>query len=186
MVDTPPPPAGCLTRDVIKLSGEDTSSLLQGLLTCNVEDLAPGMMRHGALLTPQGKIIDTMMLSQGADALYLDVATGRGEGLRKKLMLYRLRAKVDIADATTDLTVGVGEAPEAAFMSAADPRLDALGPRWLSPAAETDALPNVDGQFALHERSHGVPAFGDAFGETDVFPLDVNLDALHGIDHKKG
>ena len=49
-------------RGVISVSGEDATSFLQGLLTNDVERLAPGEARYAALLTPQGKILFDMIV----------------------------------------------------------------------------------------------------------------------------
>ena len=177
-----------LSRDVLKLSGPDTLTLLQGLVTANVEGLQSGDARYGALLTPQGKIIETMFLTQSEEALYIDVPAGRGAGLMKKLMLYRLRAKVEIEDVSESIAAGASpdaaSVPETAFLSAPDPRHEAMGLRWF---AEVPAdLPREEDDYLGHQAALGIPDMGAGFGEAEVFPLDVNFDVLHGIDHKKG
>ena len=173
-----------LSRDIIRLEGPETDTLLQGLLTCNVEGQAPGEIRHGALLTPQGKIVDAMLLTKTADALFIDVASGRGDGLLKKLKLYRLRAKVEIEDAGAAYHIAMGEAPPGALVSAPDPRHEGLPTRHLVEGAPE----NADGDEMVRDEllGLGVPDFGLGFGEADSFPLGVNLDLLNGIDHKKG
>ncbi|MBL8771096.1 MAG: folate-binding protein, partial [Phenylobacterium sp.] len=45
------------SRALIALDGEDWRSFLQGLITQDVETLAPGEARFGALLTPQGRLL---------------------------------------------------------------------------------------------------------------------------------
>ncbi|HXE23327.1 MAG TPA: folate-binding protein, partial [Roseiarcus sp.] len=49
-------------RGVISVSGADAAGFLQGLLTNDVEGLAPGQARYAALLTPQGKILFDMIV----------------------------------------------------------------------------------------------------------------------------
>jgi folate-binding Fe-S cluster repair protein YgfZ len=41
-------------RSVLIVSGADAGGFLQGLVTVSSQDMAPGEMRYGALLTPQG------------------------------------------------------------------------------------------------------------------------------------
>ena len=48
-------------RGVLSVSGADATSFLQGLLTNDVERLAPGEARYAALLTPQGKVLFDMI-----------------------------------------------------------------------------------------------------------------------------
>ena len=49
-------------RAVIRASGEDATSFLQGLLTNDIERLHPSEARYAALLTPQGKILFDMIV----------------------------------------------------------------------------------------------------------------------------
>lgn len=180
-------PNGSLARDVLRISGEERVGFLQGLLTQDIEGLAPGSLAFGALLSPQGKIVETMVISGTEDAVFLDVPAGRGAGLRKKLMLYKLRAKVGIDEVSGDVRVvvgpdraGLGEAPLAA---GPDPRLAEIGMRTIT---AQDPGADVDGAYHDHLLRLGVPQMGVDFGEAEVFALDVNLDALGGIEHHKG
>src|ERR1700748_1163478 len=49
-------------RGVLSVSGADSASFLQGLLTNDVEGLESGEARYAALLTPQGKILFDMIV----------------------------------------------------------------------------------------------------------------------------
>ena len=51
-------------RGVVKVSGEDARNFLNGLVTTDVTQLAPGQGRFGALLTPQGKIIIDFLMTE--------------------------------------------------------------------------------------------------------------------------
>lgn len=177
-----------LSRDILKLSGPDTKTLLQGLITVNMDRLEAGTALYGALLTPQGKILETMFLTPAGDDLYLDLPAGRGEGLAKKLMLYRLRAKVEIENVTERVTVGASPAaedvPAGVLLTTPDPRLHGMGVRWLTEASE--GLPQAEEAYLARQIALGLPDLEAGFDSAKVFPLDVNLDALNGIDHKKG
>ncbi len=177
-----------LSRDILKLSGPDTKTLLQGLLTANLDHLAEGRALYAALLTPQGKILETLFLTMAGEDIYADLPQGRGPGFLKKLMLYRLRAKVEMSDVTADYQAGASpdedSVPEGAISVAPDPRHAELGFRWLAPRAS--GIPDTEDTYLAHQLTLGIPDMGAGFGEAEAFPLDVNLDALHGIDHKKG
>lgn len=178
---------GPLGRDVLRLTGADTLPLLQGLFTNNIDTLAEGGTAHGALLTPQGKILECFFLMRTDTELFVDLAAGQGAGLAKRLMLYRLRADMQIEDVTDQwdiaVTPGDGDRPPGAIIGSNDPRPVDLGARWLCPRTAT---PPVDTDYRAAEIALGVPAFNSAFGANAVFALDVNLDRLGGIDHKKG
>jgi folate-binding protein YgfZ len=168
-------------RAVISVSGPDARSLLQRVITADVETLADGEARPGALLAPQGKIIADFLIFADHDALLLDVFAEAAETLAKRLNMFRLRADAKItrrADLTpvwsTDLFGG----------SAPDPRLASQIQRGFVASEETDATPS-DGLMAL-EIAEGVPVFGRDYGEAEIFPTDVNLDVYGGVGWTKG
>ena len=60
------------SRAVIAVYGPDWRDFLQGLLTQDVESLAPGDLRFGALLTAQGKLQFDLFILGGEDGCRLD------------------------------------------------------------------------------------------------------------------
>src|SRR5258708_2129345 len=99
-------------RGVLRVSGEDAASFLQGLLTSDVESLPAGEARFAALLAPQGKILVDMIAVRTADGFLLDCALDEAAALAKRLGFYRLRAKVAIANESED--AGVAALPDGA------------------------------------------------------------------------
>ena len=79
------------------LSGADTVTLLERLITCRVDDMDIGEARPGALLTPQGKIIADFHLTRTEDGCELLVHKDAISDLEKRLKMFRLRADVEIA-----------------------------------------------------------------------------------------
>lgn len=172
-------------RAVISLTGVETISFLQGLVTNDVSLAAADRAQYAALLTPQGKILfDFLVLSQ-PEGLLLDVPAIYAEQLRKRLSLYRLRAKVEIA-LRPDLVVlaSWGDASQPGFVS--DPRHPGLGQRAIS-APQASAGQTSEGQadYLAHRLALGVPEAAD-FGQDKMFALDANLDELHAISFTKG
>src|SRR5277367_3371464 len=84
-------------RAVIALEGPEARAFLQGLVTNDLTDLAPGYGLYAALLAPQGKILFDFFIAEGDGAVLLDCEAANAEAVIKKLKLYRLRAKIDIA-----------------------------------------------------------------------------------------
>ena len=124
-------------RAVIRLAplepGENVAAFLQGLLTNDVTRHLPA---YAALLTPQGKtLFDMIVWPAGGDALLLDCEAEAAADLVRRLSLYRLRRKITIE---VDETLGVHWERHSGDGGAADPRLAALGQRWLAPVAEQD------------------------------------------------
>lgn len=182
-------------RGVLEVGGgPEAGALLQRLFTNDVVDLAPGTGRYAALLTPQGKIlVDFLVTVDGAgeDARFLlDCPGALASDLAKRLVMYRLRAKVSVADRSTDLGVAAfwPEPPELPGTTFRDPRHEALGYRVIAPRAELARLPREHGADAYHARriAAGVPAGGVDFGYGETFPHEANLDRLNGLDFSKG
>ncbi len=162
-------------RAVVALSGPDARPLLQGLITNDITQLSPSRALYAALLTPQGKILFDFLISEGDGAVLLDCAAVSAEALTKRLTMYRLRAKVEIA-MRPQLAVVWGE-------GLMDPRLAALGKRSIVARAETGALPSH--AYLEHRLGLGVPEGAD-FGSDKMFALDAGLDELHGVSFDKG
>ncbi|PCH73986.1 MAG: folate-binding protein YgfZ [Rhodobacteraceae bacterium] len=165
------------TRRILRLSGSDTTSFLQGLITSDIERLSQGMI-YAALLTPQGKYIADFFLAPDGDDVLLDVAEPLADALEKRLAMYRLRADVTIAPAGLNLQRGTDAAPEGAW---ADPRHADMGWRTYTDAAEGDDGSDWD---AIRV-AHCIPETGIEL-TPDTFILEAGFEALNGVDFRKG
>ena len=98
-------------RGVIAISGPEARKFLQGLITNNIERVTPERGIYSALLTAQGKFLHDFLIAESGDTLLVDCEGPRRADLLRRLMLYRLRAKADITDATDNWTVAalIGE-----------------------------------------------------------------------------
>ena len=168
------------SRALIRVRGPDWRSFLQGLLTQDVESLAAGELRFGALLTPQGRLMFDLFILGEADGALLDAPADRREALIQRLSMYRLRAKVEIAADERNVSALFPAADAPGFVP--DPRLPALGLRGYG----VDPAPNAtEADYEAHRLSLGVPATAD-WGEEKTYPIDADFDLLNGIDFRKG
>lgn len=167
--------AALTDRAVISITGAEAHDFLQRVITTDMKRVTPGTILPGALLTPQGKTICDFLIHGTGDGVMVDVHTAAADALLKRLTLYKLRAKAEIA-LRDDLAVIAGD-------GAPDPRSAALPPRKI--AAVDPGLPSLAGQDQA-EIAAGIPAFGRDYGEAEVFPTDVNLDLYGGIGWRKG
>jgi folate-binding protein YgfZ len=180
-------------RAVLALSGAEARDFLQGLITNDMAGCAQGRAIYAALLTPQGKILfDFFVVPEGENRFLMDCAAARAGDLTKRLMLYRLRTKVEIA-ARPDLGVAAiwgegaqAQAPAGAVMFA-DPRHAALGLRLIG-GREALAITTgkfTQGDYDAHRLVLGVPDSAD-LPPDQVFALDAGMEELNGVSFKKG
>jgi folate-binding protein YgfZ len=178
-------------RSVLAVEGEEATAFLERLITQKVDGQGAGDLRHGALLTPQGKIITDMMVFGTEAGFILDVPAEAAESLLKRLTMFKLRAKVTLT-ARPDLAIVQGA--ETALPSvradilvgATDPRDAKLGYRAVMPQAAALAFPTDRVAYDNARLIACVPECGIDYPFEDSFPADVNLDELHGVDFKKG
>jgi hypothetical protein len=170
-------------RALVRLSpaqpGEDVAAFLQGLVT---NDVTGTMPVWAGLLTAQGKaLFDFLVWPDGNDALLLDCEAAVAEALVKRLSLYRLRRQITIAIAPE---LGVFWEGHAGDGGAADPRLSALGQRWVG-AVSGDDTP-VDDQWRAHRLRLGVAEGQAELGQDQTLWLEANAAELNGVSFTKG
>jgi hypothetical protein len=171
-----------VTRALIRLSpidpAEDVRAFLQGLVTQDTRRVQPGAPQYAGLLSAQGKtLFDFLLWDDGADVL-IDCARDSAGDLAKRLTLYRLRRKISIV---CEETLCVHWSPGRVEGASPDPRLAALGWRWLAPAGG-DA--GADGAWHAHRLALGVPEGADELG--DILWLETNAVELNGVSFDKG
>jgi folate-binding protein YgfZ len=170
------------SRAVLRLSprddSEDVFDFLQGLVTNDVKGVLPAW---AALLTPQGKVLfDFLVWPSGEDAL-IDCEADAADELAKRLSMYRLRRAIDIA---RDASVAVHWRPHVGDGAAPDPRLPALGERWLAPVSDDDQ--SADDAWRAHRLSLGVPEGRAELGSDATLWLECNAAELGGVSFSKG
>ena len=128
------------------VGGPDWRSFLQGLLTQDVETLATGEIRFGALLTAQGRLLHDLFLIGREDGCWLDVEADQRPALIQRLTIYKLRAKVTL------------EALEVPVVAAFEP-LPLAGRGWGGGvSAEFPAKPHLEPLLESHRPTPPPPA----------------------------
>ena len=165
-------------RSLLRLSGDDVRGFLQGLVTHDTATLARGAPLWGGLLSPQGKaLFDFLLWADGEDVL-LDCAASVAEALARRLSMYRLRRAITIAP-VSDLAVHWSR-DFGAGAGVPDPRLAALGYRWLAAPAEPAT------GWLEHRLSLGVPEGVAELGSDKTLWLETNARELNGVIFTKG
>jgi hypothetical protein len=166
------------SRAIIRLSpldeGEDVAAFLQGLVT---NDVAGPLPCYAALLSAQGKHLFDFLVWADPAGLLLDCEAALADDLVKRLTMYRLRRRIAIA---RDETLAVHWSLEAREGALPDPRLPALGHRWLAAPSGDSADP----AWLAHRLSLGVPEGRAELG--DILWLETNAVELSGVSFTKG
>ena len=165
----------------MRVAGEDWRAFLQGLITQDVETLAPGELRFGALLTPQGRLLYDLFL------------LGEADGVLARL---RRRAR-DGADRPADDLSAAGQGGDRAIRQR---RSSPAGERTAPPPPLASPIPACrssasapmrarrgggGADYDAHRLASACPPPSD-FGADATYPIEANFDLLNGIDFKKG
>lgn len=164
-------------RSIVTVEGEDTFEFLGGLVTNTLAIADPGSSRYAALLTPQGKVIADFLAFPSDGRVRLDCSSEVSDQLVRRLSMFKLRSRVRIYADDEHCAV--------AFTGAPDPRNEQAAARSVMDVAEA---PDADGVDSYHDaRIHaGLAEQSLDFGVAEVFPADINMDALAGVDFAKG
>ena len=196
-------------RGLLLLSGEDRSKFLQGLVSNDVRRLDGPQAIWAALLTPQGKYLHDFFIAALGDGWLIDGEGARIADLKRRLGLYKLRAKIALEDVSDRFEVlqawgpgagapfGLAEPGQATQREGAvaflDPRIADLGIRLIAPrsagAAMLQALGYAPGAIAdwdMRRLGHGVPDGSRDMVLEKAILLENGFDELHGVAWDKG
>ena len=172
-------------RAVVRVSGPEARPFLNRLLTQEVDTLAPGALRFGALLTPQGRVLHDLFLWGEADGVRVDVAAQARDDLMRRLDMFRLRAAVDIATEETEVRA-LWDAPTAPSPEwRRDPRLADAGWRALGGGVEIPANEVEEARWTYRRFALGLPEAADGLSDR-AYATEADLDLLNGVDFSKG
>jgi folate-binding protein YgfZ len=194
-------------RAALRIQGPDRIGFLQGLVSSDAAKVAPDRALHAGFLTAQGRFLHEFFMAARGDEVLLDCEAARRDDLVRRLKIYKLRAKVELApDDSLVVAAFWGEGAAEAFGLSAtpgaakeegggivyvDPRLGALGVRALVPAdaladLAKDFAPGALGAYEALRLSHGVPDGSRDLAVEDALLLENGFEELGGVDFKKG
>lgn len=162
-------------RAVISIRGEVALAFLHNLLTCDVVQLDIGQAAYGALLSPQGKIQHDVFVFNAGEAVLIDCALEQRAALVQKLMLYKLRAKLEILP-RDDLEVAVGDE------GYVDPRHADMGHRFFAAKGSFKITKGYDAQRIALGLADSVLDMGSNI----LFPHEANFDQIGAVSFSKG
>jgi folate-binding protein YgfZ len=197
-------------RGVLEIAGADRRAFLQGLVSNDVQKLGPHRALYAAFLTPQGKYLHDFFLVEQGEVILLEGERARLPDLQRRLSMFKLRAKVTLAEVSDRFSIAVafGDGAGAKLglpadlgatalfgdgIAFIDPRLAELGARVILPRANSTRALEAAGLARAEPADYDRLrlSLGVADGSRDLLVekailLEAGFDELHGIDWDKG
>ncbi len=191
---------------VLTVSGKDAAKLLQGQITCNINDVTEIKSSLGALCNPKGRAITTFLLVKTGDAFLMVLPEELLEPVKKRLQMYVLRSDVTLTDSSDQLcliglchpenqvgplfattqkeiiTVNFSATQNRYLVIAEADKAIAL---WSDRAENQGFQPENSDQWRYLDIISGIPWLTTETSE-EFIPQMLNLDLLGGISFNKG
>lgn len=167
---------------VITAIGEQAQDFLQGQLTCDLRDLAPGQSRLAMHLSLKGRAMVSLRVSRRDDGFDLVTPATKADDVLNGLKKYALFSKVVLAKDEQRQVIGLTAEPDDEAIALGGPG----EPRWFR--LSTDTAPSAAGTAAdwlaldiAAGEAHLYPG-----GEDLWLPQALNYDLLGGVHFNKG
>jgi folate-binding protein YgfZ len=191
---------------VLTVSGKDAAKLLQGQVTCDVNELTDTKSSLGALCNPKGRAITTFLLIKTSDAFLVILPEELLETVKKRLQMYILRSAVTLTDSSNQLclmglsvpamlaeplfnttqqdniTVNFSTTHHRYLVIADTDKAIAL---WSERVDNQQFKPTNSNQWRYLDILSGIPWLTAETSE-EFIPQMLNLDQLGGISYNKG
>lgn len=160
-------------RALLLVEGEDAEHFLEGLITSDLPQ--EGEVRGSALLTPQGKLLFSFLVSTREGGFGLECDASEVDALTKRLTLYKLRAKVTLT--ASESQVFAGEGGDLTDTRHADMPMRGYGANGAHDSTDT---------YDAHRAALGVLEGPSEIIANQDFPHDVALDLTDAVSFSKG
>jgi hypothetical protein len=97
--------APLLSQGLILTTGEDAPEFLQGQLSNDIAQVSRSRAQLAAYCTPKGRVLATLLVWRTEREYALELPRELSESIRKRLQMYVLRSKVQLADASDKFAV---------------------------------------------------------------------------------
>jgi folate-binding protein YgfZ len=196
---------------VLAVRGPDARTFLHAQLTNDVEHLPADHARRAGWCSAKGRLLASFIVIPSTDGFLLQIARDLAPAVAKRLAMFVLRSKVTVVDVSDEFRQlgmwGAGTQARLAYCGLSVPAGDLALARVgdvvavrmgderflvLDPSAQATALegcldltPGAQSAWTLAEIRAGRPLIVQATQDLFV-PQMVNLEAIGGVDFKKG
>ena len=183
-----------MTPSILYARGPEAASFLQSQLTIDVPKIGSRNWSWAGYCNPKGRLLATLILCPCDDGFFIVLDASLAENIKKRLLMYRMRAKVDVCqgsdlDFSCFIPGATAAAPEDSNSIFTHPNLP------LRVAITSDSIKTPDNQGSRQsERTQlsglallraGVPLLSASVSEQFI-PQSVNLDLAGGVSFQKG
>jgi folate-binding protein YgfZ len=172
---------------LLKFSGEDASSFLQGQLTNDINALECNWQYSG-YCSPKGRLLALLIMWKHDNELFALLPASLVEPTIKRLRMYVMRSKVtiDVIEQISVSQIYTSSEPRFKYQHATDLHSLSFGGRDLIVATKADTTSDtLTPKWVMRNIEDGLPEITDKTSELFV-PQMINLDLLGGINFKKG
>ena len=172
-----------LSRAIIKISGVDATKFLQGLFSCNIEDIGLNEGNYSLMLSNKGRYNFDLFVIKLTDYYLIDIAKEYAQEFVKKLNFYKLVSKVQI-EVLDNYNVYASSVFRKEDICYKDPRHINLGYRLIS-------TKDVDDDKIMNEEDYNNLRYNLGILESSeiregIIPLEYGFDELQAISYTKG
>ena len=197
-------------RGILYIQGPDSEEFLQNIITNDIKKITDKKSCFASILTPQGKYLYDFIISKHKKGFFIDCEKNQIKSLFKQLKLYKLRSEVEILNLSNEFVVAafslekfksienISDSPGFTIKFredpiVLDPRNIKLGARliinleklYLSIKKLNLNIGNINEYYKLSHKL-GIPQTNTIKLQNKIFGIECNLEALNGIDFKKG
>ena len=172
-------------RSVIKMTGTDTKSFLQGIITNDINLATDNGLLYTLILTPQGKVLYDFFILAKNDGYLIDIPAEYFDEVIKKFNMYKLRSDIKI-EILNNFKVVASKWPAVDGLFK-DPRSNELDYyRGFVQKDELEIKKDLLQKYHIERVALGIPELSIDFAPQERFALELNMDKLNSINYNKG
>ena len=197
-------------RGILYISGEDTDTFLQNLISNDIKKVNDSNSCFASLLTPQGKYLFEFIITKHKKGYFLECEKKIIDALFVKLNSYKFRSKIELLNLSNEFVVAVLSREKFLTLDKSkdiagytikfredpiylDPRHKNLGARLITNLEKLHLSlkllklksTNIDKYYSISSEI-GIPQINTDKLQNNLFGIECNLNELNGIDFKKG
>lgn len=168
-------------REVIEISGNDSISFLQNIVTNDVTEINQKKIIHSFLLTNKGKILFDFYLHKFEERILIDVDRNSTEELIKYLSFYKLRSDVKLQRLNNLFVFWTNQN----IKHPKDPRNPENGTRLVNYGSLDEDKNKINDDYDNNRIFNSIVELGKDYNSDTIFPHELPY-YINSISFKKG